>query len=214
MQADADFHLVIADLERRSALGRGGAGGQAEAHAAHIRVHAVGKLNELIEALALFRCGADDLIAENRARNAAAARGERAVLDCHVVVSNHDLGVDVVHLAHFAGHTELAAVTRVVLDHEQNAGAGIDGLGGLIDGVSRRSAGERERAQALHARLTAQSDAGIGRMGVRGVKLDMQLRGLSGGHVRCPLHDATQDERDLVAQLFAQYGISRHLEAL
>ena len=73
-------------------------------------------------------------------------------------------------------------------------------------------AGEREKAQALHARLTAQSDAGIGRMGVRGVKLGMQLRGLSGGHVRCPLHDATQDERDLVAQLFAQYGISRHLE--
>ena len=42
--------------------------------------------------------------------------------------------------------------------------------------------------------------------------VQMQLRGLSGGHVRCPLHDATQDERDLVAQLFAQYGISRHLE--
>lgn len=51
-------------------------------------------------------------------------------------------------------------------------------------------------------------------MGVRGVKLGMQLRGLSGWHVRCPLHDATQEERDLVTRLFAQYGISRHLEAL
>ena len=69
-------------------------------------------------------------------------------------------------------------------------------------------------AQALHARLTTQSDAGIGRMGVRGVKLGMQLRGLSGWRVRCPLHDATQEERDLVTRLFAQYGISRHLEAL
>lgn len=150
--------------------------GQAETHAAHIRVHAVGKLNELIEALALFRCGADDLIAENRARNAAAARGERAVLDCHVVVGNHNLGVDVVHLAHFAGHTELAAVTRVVLDHEQNASSGIDGLGGLIDGVSRRSGENGTCAGRVHHALADIEDL-IGLMAGTGASDHCDLTG-------------------------------------
>lgn len=75
-------------------------------------------------------------------------------------------------------------------------------------------AGEFDKASALHARLAAQSDAGIGRMGVRGVKLGMQLRGLIGGHVRCPLHDASAEEQMCVRQLFEEYRIPQQIKTL
>lgn len=67
--------------------------------------------------------------------------------------------------------------------------------------------GERTQAAALHHMLAEFSAAGIGPMGVPGVKLGMELRGLIGGHVRCPLMDATEAQRRTVEQLFAEYQI-------
>lgn len=69
--------------------------------------------------------------------------------------------------------------------------------------------GEFSETKRLHSFLTELSAAGIGPMGVPGVKLGMDLRGLAGGHVRNPLMDATPRQRDKVKRLFEANGIAR-----
>ncbi len=66
--------------------------------------------------------------------------------------------------------------------------------------------GHVEQAKVLHEFLCTLSAATIGPMGVAGVKLGLELRGLHGGHVRVPLLDATSEEREQVDAYFRQVG--------
>lgn len=68
-------------------------------------------------------------------------------------------------------------------------------------------AGEKEKAKRLWSFLAEMSAKGIGPMGVPGVKLGMELRGLAGGHVRNPLIDAGPEQKEQIQRLFAECGI-------
>lgn len=70
------------------------------------------------------------------------------------------------------------------------------------------SSGNMCRAEELSVYLNSLSSKSIGPMGVPGVKLGMTLRGLIGGHVRCPLIDASKEQAAEVARLFKEYKIS------
>ncbi len=70
------------------------------------------------------------------------------------------------------------------------------------------SSGDMRRAEDLSVYLNSLSSKSIGPMGVPGVKLGMTLRGLVGGHVRCPLIDASEEQAVEVARLFTEYKIS------
>ena len=67
--------------------------------------------------------------------------------------------------------------------------------------------GEEKAAEELYQFLSRLSAEGIGPMGVPGVKLGMELRGLIGGHVRNPLFDATARQREKIEGLFRENGI-------
>ena len=68
--------------------------------------------------------------------------------------------------------------------------------------------GRRQEAEQLYQFLSQLSAEGIGPMGVPGVKLGMELRGLQGGHVRNPLMDATPAQRAAIIHLFQQHQIA------
>lgn len=68
-------------------------------------------------------------------------------------------------------------------------------------------AGELEEAEKMYQFLSSLSAAGIGPMGVPGVKLGMTIRGLTGGHVRNPLMDANKEQQSAIERLFQENGI-------
>lgn len=68
--------------------------------------------------------------------------------------------------------------------------------------------GEIKEAEKMHKFLSSLSAAGIGPMGVPGVKLGMTIRGLMGGHVRNPLIDASSEQRSAIRRLFDENGIN------
>jgi len=68
-------------------------------------------------------------------------------------------------------------------------------------------AGKTEEAEKMYRFLSSLSAAGIGPMGVAGVKLGMTLRGLEGGHVRNPLIDADKEQWLAIKSLFEKNGI-------
>ena len=67
--------------------------------------------------------------------------------------------------------------------------------------------GKRQEAEQLYHFLADFSARGIGPMGVPGVKLGMDLRGLAGGHVRNPLIDASPQQRQAITRLFEEHRI-------
>lgn len=68
--------------------------------------------------------------------------------------------------------------------------------------------GEIKEAEKMHRFLSSLSAAGIGPMGVPGVKLGMTMRGLIGGHVRNPLIDANNEQWSAIKKLFEENGIN------
>jgi 4-hydroxy-2-oxoglutarate aldolase len=67
--------------------------------------------------------------------------------------------------------------------------------------------GDLEIAEKLHSLLNELSAATIGPLGIAGVKLGMELRGLMGGHVRLPLLDVTAGDRKKVESYFKKVGL-------
>ncbi len=135
VDADADLHFVVRQLESRPAGGRNRAGGQSHPQAAPVFVDPAGDRGHFGERAALFGAGSGDLFHQYGHSDAPPARGVEAVLDGDVVVRTNGLDLDFVARAgkrggQLAGHLEVQHVTGVVLHDVQDAGAVVDLLGG------------------------------------------------------------------------------------
>src|SRR5207245_11148019 len=86
MDADAQLHLVVGDLERHFARRRHDAGGQRHAHAAAVRVDFLRQRRYRVEVRTGLSRAADDLLQQDRDTHATASGRVEAVLDGHVVV--------------------------------------------------------------------------------------------------------------------------------
>ena len=67
--------------------------------------------------------------------------------------------------------------------------------------------GDHEKALTLHTFLNELSKATIGRHGVAGVKLGLDLRGFYGGRTRIPLLDIPEAEKKRIEEYFTEKGI-------
>ena len=129
MDADAHLHLVLAELEGRLAGGGHRAGGERHAHGARAADDLVAERLQRGEVALLLRCGADDLLDDQRSRHAAAAGGVERVLHRDIVVDDDGLDPPPCGLGgHLPRHLEVHDVALVVLDDEERAGAAVRGL--------------------------------------------------------------------------------------
>lgn len=69
--------------------------------------------------------------------------------------------------------------------------------------------GDHEKAQKLHDYLNALSANTVGKHGVAGVKMGLDLRGFKGGRPRLPLLPVPPDEVERIAQVLKKEGIPR-----
>ena len=88
VDADAELHLVVGDLEGRLAGGGHGARGQRHAHRAGRAIDLVAELLQFLQRHAFLGGGADDLFHHQRAGDAAAAGRIERILDRHVVIGD------------------------------------------------------------------------------------------------------------------------------
>src|ERR687890_664284 len=128
VDADADLHLVIANIENGlPALGRG-ATREGHTHRAHVGVDAFGKLLYPCEVFAVVGRGTADLVHEDGASDTAPPARVRRVLDGHIVVGDDVVGLYSFGLAEFPCHLEVKHVARVVLDDVEDTGPAVHGL--------------------------------------------------------------------------------------
>src|SRR5215210_9064124 len=131
VDADADLHLVIADVEDGLPTLWRGAARERHPHRAHVGVDAFGKLLYPCEVFAVVGRGAADLMHEDGACDAAPPARVRRVLDGHIVVGNDVIGLDPFCLAEFPCHLEVEHVACVVLDDVEDTGPAVHGLARL-----------------------------------------------------------------------------------
>src|SRR5205823_5268271 len=146
VDADAEFDLVVGELEAGLAGGGHGARGERHAEGAGPVVDLAGQRGGGGEVGAAFGGRADDLLHEHGGAGAPPTRRPGAVLHRHVVVDDHGLDPDPVVVGEFGGHLEVEHVAGVVLHDVQDAGAGVDGLGGGQDLVGHRRGEHLTRA--------------------------------------------------------------------
>jgi 4-hydroxy-2-oxoglutarate aldolase len=68
--------------------------------------------------------------------------------------------------------------------------------------------GEHERARSLQQRLTVLTRRVSGRYGISGLKAALDMLGQTGGHVRAPLQDATDEARLEIKKALEEAGLS------
>ena len=68
-------------------------------------------------------------------------------------------------------------------------------------------AGEHERARVLQQRLTRLTRGVLGRYGISGLKAALDMLGYTGGHVRAPLQDASEEARREIKQVLKETGL-------
>src|SRR5690606_27334795 len=145
VDADADLHLVVADLEDRRALRRRRARRERDAHRPHLAVALLRKLQEIVEARALLGGRAAGLDHEEVAGDAAAADGVRGILHGDVVVDDEALDVDALGLRHLDRHVPVHAVALVVVDQHQDALRRAHPLDALVAELHRRGGEDAAR---------------------------------------------------------------------
>ena len=130
VDADADLHLVVADLERRLA-GRGNrAARERHAHRAHVVLDLLAECRDGGQIGSRLGRRTDDLFGQHGSTHATAASGIQRVLD-RDVVGDHDRGdLDTFGTGQLGGDLEVHDVAGVVLDDVEDACAAVDGLGG------------------------------------------------------------------------------------
>src|SRR5215218_8339862 len=139
VDADADLHLVLADVEDGLSTLRRGAARECHPHRAHIGVDPFGELLYSCEVLAVVGGGAADLVHEDGACDAAPPARVCRVLDGHVVVGHDVVGLDPSGLAELPCHLEVEHVACVVLDNVKDTGPAVHGLARFEHLVRRRA---------------------------------------------------------------------------
>src|SRR5688572_16472859 len=131
VDAHADLHLIIADVEDGLPTLRRGATRERHPHRAYVRVDTLGKHLDACEVFTVVgRCAAD-LVHEDGAGDAAPPARVRGVLDGHIVVGHDVVGLYPFGLAELACHLEVEHVARVVLDDVEDPGPAVHGLARL-----------------------------------------------------------------------------------
>src|SRR5215213_3939729 len=165
VDADADLHLVLADIEDGLPTLWRGATRKRHPHRAHIGVDPFGKLLYSCEVLAVVGGGAADLVHEDGACDAAPPAGVGRVLDGDVVVGNDVVGLYSFGLGQLPGHLEVQDVSRIVLDDVEDAGPAVDGLARiehLVGGGARK-----DGAGAGGVKHTRSDETAVGRLVAR-----------------------------------------------
>jgi len=142
MDADAQLHLVLAEVESGLAGCRNCAGGEGYSKGATTVIDALSELEQGVDiALLLGRC-AEDLLGQHRQADPATPSGVQGVLHGNIVGDNDGLDAGAsLHRGHLGSHVEVHDVTGVVLDDVQYTGPTVNGFGGLGDLV-RHGGGE------------------------------------------------------------------------
>src|SRR5215217_4849608 len=128
VDADADLHLILADVEDGLPTLWRSATRERHTHGAHVGVDALRKLLYACEVLAVVGRGAADLVHEDGASDAAPPARVGRVLDGHVVVGNDVVGLYSFCLAELPCHLEVEYVARVVLDDVEDTGPAVHSL--------------------------------------------------------------------------------------
>lgn len=68
-------------------------------------------------------------------------------------------------------------------------------------------AGEQEHAREMQQKLTMATRGVLGRYGISGLKAALDMLGYSGGRVRAPLQDATEETRREIAKVLKESGV-------
>src|SRR5215218_5637722 len=179
VDADAELHLVIANIENGlPALGRG-ATRERHPHGAHVGVDALRKLLYPCEVFAVVGRSTADLVHEDGASDAAPPARVSRVLDGHVVVGHHIVGLYPFGLAELPCHLEVEHVARVVLDDVEDTGPAVDSLARLEHLVRRRT--RKNGAGAGGVEHSWSDEAAVGRLVARAAARDEGYLALYGG---------------------------------
>ena len=135
MDADADLHLVVGDVESRLAGRRHRTARQRDPDRTRGRIDAIAEGLQSGKAASFFGSSAHDFFHDQRAGDAAPAGRKGRFLHRNVVIGNH--GRNRVS-RHLACHVEVHDVALVVLDDEQHAATGVRRLGGRENEIGRR----------------------------------------------------------------------------
>src|SRR5215208_322895 len=169
VDADADLHLVLADVEDGLPALRGGAARERHAHRAHVGVHPFGELLYPCEVLAVIGGCAADLVHEDGACDAATSAGVGRILDGHIVIGDDVVGLYSFGLGQLPCHLEVQYVAGVVLDDVEDAGPAVDGLariehlvggGAGKDGAGAGGVEHARSDETAVGRLVARATAG------------------------------------------------------
>src|SRR5918994_2788788 len=179
VDADADLHLVLADVEDGLPALWGSATGQGHTHGAHVGVDPFCELLYAGQILPVVGGGAADLVHEDSARDAATPARISRVFDRHVVVGDDVVGLYAFVLGELASHLEIEHVARVVLDHVEDPGPTIDGLARL-EHLVRGGAG-KHGAGAGGVEHARSHEAAVGRLVARAAAGDEGDLALHGG---------------------------------
>ena len=181
MDADADFHLVVCDLEERRAANGRGARGERDAHRSHLADHLVADPEQLLQAGAFLGGGADRLDHEEVAGHTAPADRPGRVLDGNVVVDQERSDLHAIGFGQLPAHVPGRPVAGVVVDDVQDALGGVQHPRGLGNEVDRRSGEDVAWASAVEHALP--DDHRVGRLMARPGTLD-DRNFVGFGHVR------------------------------
>ena len=149
VDADADLHLVLGQVEGRLAGGRHGAGREGHAHAAAVGVDLARATSATSARLRPCSAAAPAIFSSSTVtptpRRPAVYRLSCTATSSSVTTDDHlDAGLGGGHLG---GHLEVHHVAGVVLHDVQDAGAAVDGFGRL-EHLVRHRRGEHLPAQA------------------------------------------------------------------
>src|SRR5215217_2543921 len=179
VDADADLHLVIANIEDwLPTLGRG-ATGKRHPHRAHVGVDALRKLLDACEIFPVVGRGTADLVHEDSACDPAPPARVRRVLDGHIVVGHDIVGLYPFGLAELPCHLEVEHVARVVLDDVEDTGPAVDSLARLEHLVRRRT--RKNGAGAGGVEHSWSDEAAVGRLVARAAARDEGYLAFYGG---------------------------------
>src|SRR5215208_5403611 len=179
VDADADLHLILADIEDGLPTLWRGATRKRHPHRAHVGVDALRKLLDACEILPVVgRCAAD-LVHEDGASDTAPPARVRRVLDGHIVVGHDVIGLDPFCLAELPCHLEVEHVACVVLDDVEDTGPAVDGLARFEHLVRRRA--REYGASAGGVEHTWSHETAVGRLVARAAAGDEGYLALYGG---------------------------------
>ena len=131
----ADLHFVLSDIECGLAGCRHRAARQRYPDRAGRSIDPVAQGFQRGKVAPFFCRSTEDLLHDQRSRDAAPSRREGRGFHRDVVIGDHRLGR---LSAHLARHVEVHDIALVILDDEQDAAAGIRGLGRRKNEIGRR----------------------------------------------------------------------------